>query len=190
MLAEPGRCGGDLGDAGEPDGRRRSRRSSARRAGRACGRRRASGGALGEPGQPGEDRDEVGGDEVEALRHLQHQRGVDDVLRGRAEMEVAAELLRQPRLDRLGEGDDRNAGDRGLAAELGDVEVLRRDLLDRRRRGSVGDDPAPWPRPAPARPRRGAWPRSAPGRRTRRASRRSRTAGRVSAELIAEKVMA
>ena len=140
MLAEPGQGGRDLGDAGEPEGgdvaeghRRGVLAEGAAGAGRPAVARR-------EPDQPGEDRVEVGGDQVEGLRHLQHERRVDDVLRGGGEMEVAAELLRQPRLDRLGEGDDRDARHRDLAAERREVEVLGRDLLDRRGEAPA-DDP-------------------------------------------------
>ena len=80
----------------------------------------------------GNDRGEVVGDEPERLAHLQDERRVDNVLGGRATMEMRLQLFRQPRLDRLDEGDGRNAGERDLATEGGKVEVPGGHPLDRR----------------------------------------------------------
>ena len=47
---------------------------------------------LGEGREPVEDRGKFGGDEGEALAHLQNESGIDDVLRRRALVEGALEI--------------------------------------------------------------------------------------------------
>ena len=141
-----------------------------------------------QPRQAGEDRAEVGGDQVERLRHLQDEGGVEDVLGRRAAMEIGSELRRQLCLDRLDEGDRRHTGGLGRATEAGEVEVVGADLLDR-----GGEAVAAQPYFASARAS-AASVRSIAASRARSAN-TARIAsvaksGPVSAESRAEKVMA
>ena len=160
-------------------GRRHSRRSSARRAGRASGRRRASG-------------DARAASRVSPARIASRSAAIRSkpfaICSTSAVSRMSCVVVAKWKSPRsfsgsrastaLAKGMTGMPDSLDLAAERREVEVLRRDLVDRRGE-APGDESRPWPRPAPARPRRGASPRSAPGRRTPRASHRWRRAGRA-----------
>ena len=124
--------GGAVGDAGEPDGGlvAEGDRRGMLAIGAPDARRRAE--PLGEASEPVDDRDEVCADQLKSVAHLQDERAVGDVLGRRPAMEVRLERSRQPRLHRLDERDDRHAGEGRVAAELRNIEIVGRDLLDRR----------------------------------------------------------
>ncbi len=131
-FAERRQFGRHLGDAGEPrpgDSAEGDRRGvlavgapDARRA-RVLPRQR---------GEAVDDRNQVGGDQAEGVRHLQNQRRVDDVLAGGALVDMGAQLVRQQRLDRLDEGNGDDAGVARARAQRRDVEVVGLDPGQRR----------------------------------------------------------
>jgi hypothetical protein len=63
-----------------------------------------------QPGEPGQHGGEVCRHQVECRRHLQDERGVDQVLARRAEMQAARHAFRQLLLQCLEERDRRHAG--------------------------------------------------------------------------------
>jgi hypothetical protein len=74
---------------------------------------------------------EVGLDQRQSVAHLQHEGGIDDVLRGCALVEAPFQLLREPPLHGFDERNGRDARQSRAVAQSSEVEVLGRGCSDR-----------------------------------------------------------
>ena len=86
---------------------------------------------LGQATRAVDDCFEVGLDQRQSVAHLQHERGIDDVLRGCALVEAPLQLLRQLRLHGFDERNGRDARQPRAVAQSSEVEVLGRSCSDR-----------------------------------------------------------
>ena len=99
---------------------------------------------------------EVGLDQRQSVAHLQHEGGIDDVLRGRALVEAPFQLLREPPLHGFDERNGRDARQSRAVAQSSEVEAPRPGL-QRSRLRVVQAQVRSAPLPAPGRPQRAAW---------------------------------
>ena len=154
----------------------------------AIGRRARRGAVgLGHRDQAGENAVEILMQQFEGVAHLQHERGIEDVLRRRALVERRFQLRRQELLDGLHERDRRDAGKRGRLSQSGEIECIGLDRLD-----GCGQARRASPSPACARARAASVRSIAASRarrRTRRASALSRRAATGQAGSSDEKAM-
>ena len=90
-------------------------------------------------GERRSDAGEVGADQIETVPDLEHEPGVDDVLRGGAPVDVAAGVARAGLGERLDQRHDRIAGELGAGADRGEIEARQLRLGADLGRGLGGD---------------------------------------------------
>ena len=95
---------------------------------------------LREIGERGRDGAQIVVDELERLAHLQHRRGVGNVLRGRAPVAVLAKLVAAQRVQLRDHTQDRIANALGLLLELAHVDLVDRAVLHDLVGRFLGDD--------------------------------------------------